>query len=269
MTPGDVLGHEPMGIVEAIGPAVTDLAIGDRWWFRSTSPAATASCVKRVSSRSARRPRCTNTTAVRRCSATPSSTARCRAVRRSCCVSRTRTTGRSRCLTVRPTTASCSCPTCCRRHGRASQYAAVPAGGSLVVLGLGPIGDMACRIALHRGIETVIGIDLVPSPPRAESSRGVEVLDLNDYDKQAELVEAVRGLTNGPRSRCGHRRGRHGSARFAGSESRARRDRSAAERGRREADEEGGRRPARRAAQRRSNWCAAAARCRCSGSTAG
>ena len=30
MTPGDVLGHEPMGIVEAVGSAVTNLRVGDR-----------------------------------------------------------------------------------------------------------------------------------------------------------------------------------------------------------------------------------------------
>src|SRR5690606_7007724 len=30
MEPGDVLGHEPMGIVEAVGGAISDLAIGDR-----------------------------------------------------------------------------------------------------------------------------------------------------------------------------------------------------------------------------------------------
>src|SRR3978361_1556417 len=30
MTPGDVLGHEPMGIVEAVGSAVTTIAPGDR-----------------------------------------------------------------------------------------------------------------------------------------------------------------------------------------------------------------------------------------------
>ena len=30
MTPGDVLGHEPMGIVEAVGSATGDLRVGDR-----------------------------------------------------------------------------------------------------------------------------------------------------------------------------------------------------------------------------------------------
>ena len=49
------------------------------------------------------------------------------------------------------------------------EYAAVPDGGSLVVLGLGPIGDMASRIAQHRGIDQVIGIDLVPE--RLERAR--------------------------------------------------------------------------------------------------
>ena len=33
---------------------------------------------------------------------------------------------------------------------QAVEYAAVPDGGTLVVLGLGPIGDMSCRVAQHR-----------------------------------------------------------------------------------------------------------------------
>src|SRR5436190_1322838 len=41
------------------------------------------------------------------------------------------------------------------------EYAGIPDGGSVTVLGLGPIGDMACRIAQHRGYR-VIGVDLVP-----------------------------------------------------------------------------------------------------------
>src|SRR5919109_5004369 len=45
---------------------------------------------------------------------------------------------------------------------QAVEYAGVPDGGSVCVLGLGPIGDMCCRIALQRGAEKVFGIDLVP-----------------------------------------------------------------------------------------------------------
>ena len=33
---------------------------------------------------------------------------------------------------------------------QAVEYAAIPTGGSVAVLGLGPIGDMCCRVALHR-----------------------------------------------------------------------------------------------------------------------
>ncbi len=42
---------------------------------------------------------------------------------------------------------------------QAVEYAAIPEGGTVLVLGLGPIGDMCCRIALHRGAGRVIGVD--------------------------------------------------------------------------------------------------------------
>src|SRR5919109_1658988 len=42
---------------------------------------------------------------------------------------------------------------------QAVAYAAVPEGGSLAVFGLGPIGQMCCRIARHQGTDRVIGVD--------------------------------------------------------------------------------------------------------------
>src|SRR5919108_6256781 len=42
---------------------------------------------------------------------------------------------------------------------QAVEYANIPDSGTVVVLGLGPIGDMACRVALHRGVGQVFGID--------------------------------------------------------------------------------------------------------------
>jgi threonine dehydrogenase-like Zn-dependent dehydrogenase len=78
---------------------------------------------------------------------------------------------------------------------QAVAYAAVPAGGSLVVLGLGPIGDMACRIALHQGVENVIGVDLVPERLERARARGVQVVDLGEHEK--DLLEVVQGLTSG------------------------------------------------------------------------
>jgi len=78
---------------------------------------------------------------------------------------------------------------------QAVQYAGVKAGDSLVVLGLGPIGDMATRVAMHLGVETVIGVDLVPARLERARRNGVTVLDLNEHDK--DLGDVVRGLTNG------------------------------------------------------------------------
>ena len=77
---------------------------------------------------------------------------------------------------------------------QAVEYAAIPEGGSVVVLGLGPIGDMACRIALHRG-HRVIGVDLVPERLARVRNRGAEVLDLSEHE--ADLAEAIREMTDG------------------------------------------------------------------------
>lgn len=75
---------------------------------------------------------------------------------------------------------------------QAVQYANVPPGGSVTVLGLGPIGQMAARIALHRGAGLVVGVDLVPARPERARASGVHTLDLNLYGK--DLVDAVQHL---------------------------------------------------------------------------
>jgi threonine dehydrogenase-like Zn-dependent dehydrogenase len=78
---------------------------------------------------------------------------------------------------------------------QAVAYADVPDGGSLAVLGLGPIGDMCTRVARHRGIETVIGVDLVPDRLERARAHGVQVIDLTEHGR--DLAETVRGLTDG------------------------------------------------------------------------
>jgi threonine dehydrogenase-like Zn-dependent dehydrogenase len=77
---------------------------------------------------------------------------------------------------------------------QAVEYAAIPDGGSVVVLGLGPIGDMSARIADHRG-HHVVAIDLVPERLERARQRGIETLDLRDHD--GNLPEAIRELTDG------------------------------------------------------------------------
>jgi threonine dehydrogenase-like Zn-dependent dehydrogenase len=77
---------------------------------------------------------------------------------------------------------------------QAVQYAGIPKGGTVLVLGLGPIGDMAARIALHQGAGTVFGADVVRERLERARSRGVEVIATT---KQAEVVQAVRDATDG------------------------------------------------------------------------
>jgi threonine dehydrogenase-like Zn-dependent dehydrogenase len=77
---------------------------------------------------------------------------------------------------------------------QAVEYAGIPDGGTVVVLGLGPIGAMACRIAQHRG-HRVIGIDLVPERLERERQRGIEVIDLTDHED--DLPDFVRDMTDG------------------------------------------------------------------------
>jgi len=78
---------------------------------------------------------------------------------------------------------------------QAVEYAAVPKGGTLVVLGLGPIGDMSCRVAMHRDIGRVIGVDLVPERLARARARGVQTVDLREHDKH--LGDAIRSMTDG------------------------------------------------------------------------
>ncbi len=77
---------------------------------------------------------------------------------------------------------------------QAVEYAGIPDNGSVAVLGLGPIGDMAARIAMHRG-RRVIGVDLVPERLERVRARGAEVLDLREHEK--DLAEVIRGTTDG------------------------------------------------------------------------
>ncbi|MCB7135848.1 zinc-dependent alcohol dehydrogenase [Cellulosimicrobium marinum] len=77
---------------------------------------------------------------------------------------------------------------------QAVEYAAVPEGGSVVVLGLGPIGQMAARIARHRGAGLVVGVDAVPERRAMADRHGVRTVDPGAVD---DLVTALRDVTGG------------------------------------------------------------------------
>jgi threonine dehydrogenase-like Zn-dependent dehydrogenase len=77
---------------------------------------------------------------------------------------------------------------------QAVQYAGVPQGGSILVLGLGPIGDMSTRIAQHLGVGQVFGVDDVPERLARARARGVTVIGSTAKD---DVVSAVRDATGG------------------------------------------------------------------------
>lgn len=77
---------------------------------------------------------------------------------------------------------------------QAVEYADVPDEGTVAVLGLGPIGQMSARIARHRGAERVFGVDLVPERLEMAARHGIDVLSLTEHDDLAgELRERTGG----------------------------------------------------------------------------
>jgi threonine dehydrogenase-like Zn-dependent dehydrogenase len=193
MTEGDVLGHEPMGVVEEVGAGVTNLSVGDR--VVVPFQIACGSCFM--------------------CS---------QGLQTQCETTQVRDQGMGAALfgytklygqvpgaqaeylrvpqaqygpvkvpdgpaDDRFVYLSDVLPTA----WQAVEYADIPEGGSVTVLGLGPIGDMACRIAAHRG-HRVIGVDLVPERLARVRPFGVDTIDLRS---PGDLGETVRSLTDG------------------------------------------------------------------------
>ena len=74
---------------------------------------------------------------------------------------------------------------------QAVEYADVAPGGTLAVLGLGPVGQFAARIGIHRGLR-VVGVDPVPERRLMAERHGTETLD---YSK--DVADELREMTDG------------------------------------------------------------------------
>ncbi len=77
---------------------------------------------------------------------------------------------------------------------QAVEYAQIPEGGTVAVIGLGPIGEMAARIAQHQGASQVLGLDLVPERLARSRAHGVQTIDVS---ATGDVAAAVRELTGG------------------------------------------------------------------------
>ncbi len=77
---------------------------------------------------------------------------------------------------------------------QAVEYADVPEDGTLAVLGAGPVGQFCSRIGRHLGASRVIVVDSVPERLDMARRHGIETLDSTDVDNVAEaLIEMTSG----------------------------------------------------------------------------
>jgi threonine dehydrogenase-like Zn-dependent dehydrogenase len=77
---------------------------------------------------------------------------------------------------------------------QAAKYADVTPGCTVAVVGLGPIGQMSARIARHLGAERVIAVDNVPERLAMARRNGIETIDSGEVD---DVPAAIFELTGG------------------------------------------------------------------------
>ncbi|HEU5034705.1 MAG TPA: zinc-dependent alcohol dehydrogenase [Mycobacteriales bacterium] len=77
---------------------------------------------------------------------------------------------------------------------QAVDYAPFDHGDTVAIYGLGPIGQMCVSIAKHRGAGRVIGIDRFADRLSMAEKRGAEVVDYSSVD---DIADCVREMTGG------------------------------------------------------------------------
>lgn len=194
LTPGDVLGHEPMGIVEEVGAEVSHIAPGDRVVIPfNISCGSCWMCSRGLQSQC-------ETTQVREqgkgaalfgytslYGAVPGGQAEYLRVPQA-------HYGPIKVPKGAPDEQFLFLSDVLPTAWQAVRYADVPDGGTLAVLGLGPIGQMSTRIGRHLGAGRVIGVDSVDARLQMAARHQVETLDMRSVDDVADtLIEMTGG----------------------------------------------------------------------------
>ncbi|WP_327043243.1 glutathione-dependent formaldehyde dehydrogenase [Micromonospora ureilytica] len=194
LKPGDVLGHEPMGIVEEVGSEVTGLKPGDRVVVPFNIACGSCwMCARQLYAQC----ETTQVTSEGKGAALFGYTSLYGSV----------PGGQAEYLRVPqahfgpikiPQTGaderylylSDILPTA----WQAVRYADTPPGGTLAVFGLGPVGQFCARVGRHLGAGRVIGLDLVPERLELARRHGIEVLDVSELsDVPGALIDLVGG----------------------------------------------------------------------------
>jgi threonine dehydrogenase-like Zn-dependent dehydrogenase len=76
---------------------------------------------------------------------------------------------------------------------QAVSYADLPPDGTLLVVGLGPVGQLCVTSAFRQGAARVIGVDLVPERLERAASLGAIALDGADADLTTRVLELTDG----------------------------------------------------------------------------
>jgi threonine dehydrogenase-like Zn-dependent dehydrogenase len=191
MHKGDVLGHEPMGIVEEVGSSVTSLSKGDRVVIPfNISCGHCFMCSRGLQSQC-------ETTQVREkgsgaslfgfselYGSIPGGQAEYLRVPHA-------DYGPVKVGTELPDERYLFLSDILPTAWQGVKYADTPEGGTLAVFGLGPVGQFATRIGKHLGLR-VIGVDPVPERRAMAERHGVETMD---YSKTA--ADQIRETTSG------------------------------------------------------------------------
>jgi threonine dehydrogenase-like Zn-dependent dehydrogenase len=188
---GDILGHEPMGVVEEVGGDVRTLAVGDRVVIPFVIACGECFMCRRglTTQCDTTQNRDTGTGAdlygyTELYGSVPGGQAEYLRVRRADFnaykVGRDLPDERYLYLSdILPTA------------WQGVAYAEVPPGGTLGVIGLGPVGQFVARIGRHLG-HRVLAVDPVPERRLMAERYGAEVFDLTD-----DVLEHLRDATDG------------------------------------------------------------------------
>jgi threonine dehydrogenase-like Zn-dependent dehydrogenase len=194
LKPGDILGHEPMGIVEEVGPEVTHIRPGDRvvvpfniscgsCWMCSRG--YFAQCETTQNKETGKGASLFGYTELY--GSVPGGQAEYLRVPQA-------HFGPIKVADEHPDERYLFLSDIIPTAWQGVKYADLEPGNTLAVIGLGPVGQFAARIGRHLGAERVIGVDSVPERLEMARRHGVETLDLSQVD---DVPEAILDLSGG------------------------------------------------------------------------